>query len=157
VRLNLGAGRRTLDGWVNVDRVPLPGISTVLDLDQPDPWPWPDGTADAIEADNVFEHVVRPVWFMTECHRVLVPGGRLHIKTPHYTSRDSWTDPTHLRHCSEDSFAFWVPGNIHYEVNNAGYGGVAFSCRKLAVVGGMIDVLLAKIPRDVDPGPAAAG
>lgn len=144
--LNLGAGKKHLPGYLSVDSAPLPGIDVLLDLDQAEPWPWPDNSVQSIMADNVFEHLHRPVWFMTECHRVLVPDGSLRIITPHYTSRDSWTDPTHLRHCSEDTFCYWVRGTNLYDALNEAYGGVAFDCLSMeAIRGGNIDTVLWKV------------
>lgn len=147
-RLNLGAGSRIMGGWVNVDRVRLPGIDVVFDLDTKPldgrRWPWADGTVSAIEARDVFEHVHDPIWFMTECHRILKPGGVLHIRTPHINSPDSWTDPTHVRHCNEHSFDFWTPGNPHYAANNAAYGGVAYDLVNLVNDHDTIDITLRK-------------
>lgn len=145
-RLNLGAGTKQRRGWVNVDRLKLPGIDTALDLDRPEPWPWDDGSVSAIEADNLFEHLREPVRFMLECHRILAPGGTLRIITPHMSSRASWDDPTHIRHCTEHSFDFWIPGTVHYQASNGLYGGVAFTAPKLEVRDGLIDVTLRKQP-----------
>jgi hypothetical protein len=144
VKLNLGAGSQVRAGWINVDQVELPGIDMVLDLDGPFSWPWSSQTIQAIEAKDIFEHLHRPVWFVTECHRVLTSGGTLHIRTPHMSSPDSWTDPTHVRHCNEQSFDFWIPGTIHYQVNNRAYGGVAFERVSLEIDRGTIDIVLRK-------------
>jgi hypothetical protein len=145
-RLCLGAGTKQRKGWVNVDRAPLPGIDVVLDLDRPpaNDWPWENGTVHAIEADNVFEHVMRPVWFMTESHRILRPGGSLRIITPHLSSQASWDDPTHVRHCTANSWDFWIPGTLHYIASNKTYGGVAYDKVSIDVNQGMIDVRLKK-------------
>lgn len=146
-RLNLGAGSKARRGWVNVDRVPLPGITTVYDLDTPYQWPWENGSVSAIEADNVFEHLAEPVKFMTECHRVLQPRGTLHILTPHFSSRASWDDPTHVRHCTPWSWDFWIPGTEHFEASNAAYGAVSYERVSIeARQDGMIDVTLRKPP-----------
>ena len=44
-RLHLGCGRDIRAGWVNVDRLPLPGVAVVLDLEAP--LPLRDGFCDA--------------------------------------------------------------------------------------------------------------
>ena len=147
MKLNLGAGSVIRDGWVNVDIAPLPGVDVVWDLDVA-PWPWPDGAARAIEAKDIFEHLARPVQFMTEAHRVLRAGGQLHIRAPHWLSPDAWTDPTHRRAVTEHTWDFWIAnGNPHYEANNAAYGGVEFDlCRRL-VDRGAVDITLRKPAR----------
>lgn len=106
--LNLGCGSQTVVGAVNVDRVAGPGVTAVLDLDRL-PWPWPDGTFAAAWALDLFEHVADPLAFMTELHRVLQPGARVRVRTTCWETRQSFTDPTHRRFCTPDTFAFWDP------------------------------------------------
>jgi 2-polyprenyl-3-methyl-5-hydroxy-6-metoxy-1,4-benzoquinol methylase len=45
-----------------------------------------DRTFDVITADHVIEHVVDPVQFLTDCRRLLRPGGRVLLKTPNARS-----------------------------------------------------------------------
>lgn len=125
LKLNLGAGSRRIDGYVNVDRVSIPGIDVVWDLDT-GPWPWADGEVSAIVAKDVFEHVNEPILFMTECHRVLRDDGRLSITTPFFGHVSAFTDPTHKRFPTPFTFDYWVPGTVYYQEHNAAYGAVAF-------------------------------
>ena len=144
MRLNLGAGSYLLTGWVNLDRVKLPGIQVVHDLDA-GPWPFESNSADQIVAKDVFEHVADPVLFMTECHRILRPGAGLFIHCPYYKGRDAYTDPTHKRFPTEHTFDFWIPGTTLFNANNAAYGGVSFRLQSLEVSRETIAVNLLKI------------
>jgi SAM-dependent methyltransferase len=144
VRLNLGSGAQRLDGWTNVDVVDLPEVDIVHDLDV-GPWPFEDASAEQIVAVDVFEHVMNPVLFMRESHRVLAVGGTLSIKTPHWRHQDSYTDPTHLRHCTEYSWDYWIPGTALFDRHNAAYGGVSFKRGSQSVRTGAIYVQLHKI------------
>ena len=143
MRLNLGAGSQILAGWVNLDRVDLPGINCIHDLDS-GPWPFASGIVDQIMAKDVFEHVADPILFMTECHRILRPGGGLFIRCPYYRGRDAYTDPTHKRFPTEHTFDFWIPGTLLYTRNNAAYGGVSFTRKVLEVTREVIAVDLIK-------------
>jgi hypothetical protein len=40
---------------------------------------------------------------------------------------DGYTDPTHKRVSTEDSFDFWVKGTVYYEAQNAQMGGIEFA------------------------------
>lgn len=147
MRLNLGSGTSVEKGAVNVDRVALPGVDVVHDLDV-GPWPFEDGSADGIKAEHVFEHVGDPILFMSECWRVLERGGLLHIVVPYYRSPDAFTDPTHRRFCTEHTFNYWIPGNIYYLKHNQAYGGISFAGRQLKIVDGALHVLLVKLALD---------
>lgn len=98
MKLNLGAGNRirTGPGWVNHDRAKhRPEISAVWNLDET-PWPWPDGSAEEIEAISVLEHLaITLVEALDECWRILRPGGRLTVKYPLWTTPTAHDDPTH--------------------------------------------------------------
>lgn len=80
-KLHIGCGRNLLDGWLNSDL--LPGSDEVLRLDATRRFPF---------AANSFayayaEHMIGSLPFLSvpvmlrECHRVLVPGGRVRITT----------------------------------------------------------------------------
>lgn len=118
MKLNAGCGQWIMPDAVNLDAAPLPGVDVVHDLDQT-PWPFDAATFDAVEAWHVFEHLWEPVAFMREAWRVLKPGGLLFIAVPHYQSRNAFTDPTHKRFCTEETWDYWCLGSAL----NAQFGG----------------------------------
>lgn len=73
-----GAGRR-VDGYVNLDLFPMPGVDVAADAEA---LPFPDSVFTRIECDAVLEHVRDPVQVMREMRRTLAPGGYLHLVTP---------------------------------------------------------------------------
>jgi len=146
MRLNLGCGHDVLPGWVNVDASAKLGKAVqVWDLDVP-PWPWDTGSAEEIRGIDIFEHVDDPVLFMTECHRILQPGGVLRLQTGYYQWVDAFTDPTHKRFPTEYTFDFWVKGTPLYEAQNEQMGGVEFIKVKVApnTATGQLDAILRK-------------
>lgn len=120
VKINLGCGIRTRDGWLNLDVAALPGVDVVHDLDAV-PWPFKDGVAEEISAEDVFEHVEDPLAFMAECWRVLAPGGHLRLRTSYWKSESAFTDPTHKRFCTELTFDYWCAGTEYFERYGAAY------------------------------------
>src|SRR5690348_18471700 len=44
---------------------------------------------------------------MEEFHRLVRPGGRVRIETPHYTDFSSFCDPTHRSHLNSFSFRYF--------------------------------------------------
>ena len=100
--VDLCCGNKKRPGALGIDRAAQPGIDIVHDLDNL-PWPLENSSATDILCEHGIEHVDNVVGFMAECHRILKPGGVLQIVTPHFSSANSYGDPTHRRHLS----AFW--------------------------------------------------
>lgn len=112
-RLNLGCGTDIRPGYVNLDSAPLPGVDVVHDLDQL-PLPLEDGRFAEVVCQDVLEHVDYPR-LLGEIHRVMAPGGRLLVRSPHFTSRAVHLDPTHRTAFSIDTLRFFVAGDAYGE------------------------------------------
>jgi len=97
--LDLGCGPNKVEGAWGVDHFSYPGVDQVLNLDEGD-WDLPANHFEAVYARHVIEHVESIPDFMRRIHAVCSPGATVTIVTPHFTSIDSWTDPTHRWHLS---------------------------------------------------------
>ena len=82
MKLNLGAGKKLKQGWINVDVMPYDGIDCVEDLSR-FPWCWGNESVEEIYASHVIEHFPDQKQFIDECLRVLAHGGKLTIVAPH--------------------------------------------------------------------------
>lgn len=105
--LDVGCGTAKTPGAIGIDFNPSTAADIVHDLNVY-PWPLPDNAFDVIICRHIVEHVTDLIRFMEEIHRVGRPGARIEIVTPHFSSRYSYTDPTHLRHLSLFSFDYLV-------------------------------------------------
>jgi len=108
MKINLGAGKDILPGFINHDLTNLPGIQVVHDLNQY-PWPWKDNVATEIKVHDVLEHLQAFLKAMEEIHRILLPGGLCHISVPYWNSWCAHSDPTHVRSFHETTFCFFDP------------------------------------------------
>jgi len=77
--LYIGGAATRVDGYVNLDLFPLPGVDVAANAES---LPFRDGLFQRVECDAVLEHVERPDLVMGEIARVLVPGGFAHIVVP---------------------------------------------------------------------------
>lgn len=124
-KLNLGCGpdvRSTLQGWVSMDAF-HPDPRVVKHDMARTPWPFLDGQFDYVYASHVLEHVPliyrerdgvqRDVLFdvMEELHRVLKPGGELHIIVPFGGRGMGYSNPQHYRQWRPDWLRWWDPSN----------------------------------------------
>lgn len=81
-KLHVGCGKNLLSGWLNADLAPR--REDVLDLDATGRFPFSDGVFDYVFSEHMIEHIPYPsgLSMLSECHRILRPGGRLRISTP---------------------------------------------------------------------------
>jgi SAM-dependent methyltransferase len=105
-RLDIGAGTANrLPGAWRLDRWRAARPHVVADLDHP--LPFRTGAFEVVGAFDVVEHVADLVALMEEIHRVLRPGGVAQITTPHFSSANAYTDPTHRRALGLRSFDYF--------------------------------------------------
>jgi SAM-dependent methyltransferase len=110
-RLNLGCGTDIRPGFVNLDVAPLPGVDVVHDLDEL-PLPFEAGAFAEIVCKDLLEHVDL-IAVLRECHRILVPGGSLHMQSPHFTASAFFADPTHRTAFSISTLHFFSKSGRH--------------------------------------------
>lgn len=81
MKLNLGCGYKYLEGYVNIDGYNDTVADMKMDLASLE---FDDNRADEILAAQVIEHLgyFKAVFMLSECWRVLKPGGKLIIETP---------------------------------------------------------------------------
>jgi hypothetical protein len=71
-----------------------------------------DETVDYVIANQILEHIGRQgelhdwFYFWQELYRVMKPGANLRFVCPYYTSVWAWSDPTHTRAISEQTFLY---------------------------------------------------
>lgn len=80
LKLNIGAGNVSLDGWVNTDA----SWSARLYLDITEPWPVARGSVLYVYGDNVIEHLPLPAGrrFLRFAFAALASGGVIRLATP---------------------------------------------------------------------------
>ena len=109
--LSIGAGTERIDGAVHMDRVPLPGIDIVWDLEKI-PWPMGSGCWDKVVATDVLEHLAELIPVMDEINRILVKGGTLELQVPLWNTINWAIDPTHKRAFTPLTFDYWCPDTM---------------------------------------------
>ena len=112
VVLDIGCGRAKTAGAIGIDRIVAPEVDIVHDLNRV-PWPLEDARFEIVICSHILEHLADIVATLNEIHRVSRPGARIKITTPHFSSLNSWEDPTHLHHFARRSFSFFDTTSRH--------------------------------------------
>jgi len=110
---DLGCGTHKSPEAFGIDSVGLAGVDLVHDL-QALPYPLPDGCADEVVLSHVLEHLADPLPVMEEVWRIVRRGGRVLIRTPHYSGLYAWKDPTHRRAFTSESFHYFGENGYSY-------------------------------------------
>lgn len=105
--LHLGCGKKKVPGAFGVDLGEHTAADLRWDLDRR-PWPLPDDAFTLVYMISVLEHVDDVVAVMEETHRVCRAGAEVRIFAPFASSHHLWTDPTHRRGFTSNSFKYFT-------------------------------------------------
>lgn len=82
-KLNLGSHNKKVEGFINVDVLPLENVDVVWNLTE-FPYPWEADSVDEILMMECLEHISfrKTDEVLRECHRILKDGGVINIQVP---------------------------------------------------------------------------
>jgi len=92
--LDVGCGASKFEGSIGIDRLNMPEVDVVWELDNL-PWPFEDKSFERIIFKHAIMHLSDISKVMDEVYRLLNDDGTVEILAPHYSSDNSFTDPTH--------------------------------------------------------------
>ncbi|MFF5175303.1 methyltransferase domain-containing protein [Micromonospora sp. NPDC000089] len=96
VVVDLGCGpQKQYPTNLGLDIYPATGVDALADLSGS--LPLADDSVDVLFAVHILEHLPDFLPLVDECHRVLRPGGVLHVMSPWWGHVNAVADPTHVR------------------------------------------------------------
>jgi SAM-dependent methyltransferase len=105
--LDIGCGKKKQEpAAIGLDRQPGGSADLLAELSR-FPWPVRDDCADRVYLSHFLEHQPDALRVMAEVHRVAKAGAEVIVVTPHFSSPDSYTDPTHHLHLGYHSFDYF--------------------------------------------------
>lgn len=135
LKLDLGCGKNKAAGFLGIDRRKFEGVDGATDLTKKrwlfnrkefdglelaknsidlDTWELPDSSVTEVHCSHFLEHLnhnatsPQRVLFMNELYRVLIPGGKATIITPHWASNRAYGDFTHADKPVSEMFYYYV-------------------------------------------------
>lgn len=131
LKLDLGCGQRTVEGFQGVDISPGEGVDYVVDLFQY-PWPFKDRSVREVVSSHLIEHIphYRPEYngvdgfwmFFNELYRICQKGAKVTLHCPYAKADRGFWDPSHTRYIHEVNFYYLNPlwlqeqGLNHYPI-----------------------------------------
>ena len=107
VIIELGCGSKKKCGRITVDKVDLPNVDIVADMEKGLPF-LPDNCVDEIHCRSVLEHIENFENLIREIVRVLKSSGKAYIFVPHFSNPHYYSDPTHKRFFGLYTFYYFV-------------------------------------------------
>jgi len=114
IALDLGCGPSKKEGYIGIDKLMLPGVDYLADLEK-DLSFLPDNSVDEIYSSNFLEHIDDLEQFMKECHRIIKQGGIMNIFVPHFSNPWFFSDYTHKRFFGLYTFLYFSDKNHKYK------------------------------------------
>lgn len=105
--LELGCGATKKEGRITIDKVDLPNVDIMADIENGLPF-LPDNCVDEIHCRSVLEHIENFEGLMKEIVRVLKSSGKAYIFVPHFSNPYYYSDPTHKRFFGLYTFYYFV-------------------------------------------------
>jgi SAM-dependent methyltransferase len=105
--VELGCGPKKRPGRIGVDKVDLPGVDIVTDMEDGLGF-LPDNSVDEIHCRSLLEHISNFEALMRDIVRVLKDNGRAHIFVPHFSNPYYYSDYTHKRFFGLYTFYYFV-------------------------------------------------
>lgn len=102
-KLNLGCGRDTRKGYVNLDLRKNPGVDIAHDLDKY-PYPFKNSTFDEVYCKHVFGCIENIPKTLEELHRICKNGATIKILEAYYNSKGAYNDLTYKHYFNGESF-----------------------------------------------------
>jgi predicted SAM-dependent methyltransferase len=111
MKLNIGCGNTSIDGFTGIDILPFENVKIVHDLNR-FPYPIKDNEVEEIWMDQVLEHLNEPMQVVEELFRICKNGALITIGVPYFRSFYAIIDPTHKNYFGVNWFSYFDPSHI---------------------------------------------
>jgi|SRR3989344_4356494 len=112
--LHLGCGLHKKLNSIGIDINPLSKADIIHNLNK-FPYPFNKNQFDLIIAEHILEHLDNITKVIEELHRISKNKAKIIIDTSHFSSVDSFTDPTHKHFFTSRTFDYFIPGTDLYK------------------------------------------
>ena len=109
-KVDLGCGLSKPEGFIGIDRMAMPGVDLIGDLDGT--LPLETDSVDLLYASHSLEHAKDIMHTMREIYRVCKHGAQVCIVAPYYEQKLNLANPYHLNVFNEHTPRFWTKSPV---------------------------------------------
>ena len=123
--LDIGCGTNKVKGSIGIDINKNTDADVICDIEKS--LPFKDCVFDEIHCNQFIEHVSDLTGLMEEIHRIGKNHAKVFINAPYYKSIYAYSDPTHKRFITEDTFKYFTGDlkgyytSVRFKINNISY------------------------------------
>lgn len=110
LKIDLGCGGCKPEGFVGVDRFPIPNVDVVADLNER--LPFDDDAVSLLYSSHALEHVADLMSTMREIFRICKHGAQICIIAPYFDQKLNLANPYHLNVFNEHTPRFWTDWEV---------------------------------------------
>ena len=107
LKIDIGCGMQKKHGFVGIDRIEMPGVEIICDLDK-QKIPLDDNSVSEVYSMHFLEHTANILFVMEEIWRVCETGAKISISVPYFDSVGAFRDPTHKGFFSYETFDYFT-------------------------------------------------
>lgn len=120
VNINIGAGYKRYDGFINIDQDPNTNPDYLVNLET-DNLPLEDNSVDRVIAHHILEHLGSGYFhLLQELYRVCKHGAIIDIRVPHPSHEIYLNDPTHKRPVTVEGLRLFSKTYNQMEIKRGG-------------------------------------
>lgn len=105
--VDLGCGLEKYDGSIGVDHKHSLKADVIAEIDGCN-LPFKSNSFEGIICSHILEHIREFENIMREIHRIGKPNAIVKIQVPYFSSVHAFTDPTHVRFFSDETFDYFT-------------------------------------------------
>ena len=113
--LDIGCGKNKVKGAIGIDINRWSDADIICDIEVG--LPFRHNIFDEIHCNHIIEHVSDLIKLMEEIHRVSKNGAKVYIRAPYYASFLAFSDPTHKKFITEQTFDMFTEERSGYYTN----------------------------------------
>jgi len=113
MKINLGCGKDIKKGFINVDKMKLPEVDVVCNIEGKK-LPFKTNSVEVVVLNHVLEHIQNLELLLKEIYRVCKSNARIYIRVPYFSHESAFSHYQHIRRFTWTTFDLFAPNHAEH-------------------------------------------